>query len=50
MDSKEERDVKINFSTAKKWYNGHDENLRTIALQAFTADELEDSKLPKSWE
>ena len=49
MDSKEERDVKINFSTAKKWYNGNNENLKTIALQAFTVDELEDSKLPKSW-
>ena len=49
MDSKEERDIKINFSTAKKWYNGNNENLKTIALQAFTVDELEDSKLPKSW-
>ena len=49
MDSKEERDVKVNFNTAKKWYNGNDESLKTIALQAFTVDELEDSKLPKSW-
>ena len=43
MDSKEERNVKISIDTAKKWYNGEDESLKEIALQAFSESELKNN-------
>jgi hypothetical protein len=46
----EERNIKIDINTAKKWYNGNDESLRNIALQAFTKEELTIQDLPNSWE
>ena len=45
----EERNIKIDINTAKKWYNGNDESLRNIALQAFTKEELTIQDLPNSW-
>ena len=51
-DSKtmEERSVKIDIETAKKWYNGSDENLKTLALQVFSEEELTYNGLPNNWE
>ena len=36
----EERTIKLDIETARKWYNGSDDSLRTLALQAFSEDEL----------
>lgn len=36
----EERNVKISLDTAKEWYNGDNESLKQVALQAFTEEEL----------
>lgn len=36
----EERNIKISLDTAKEWYNGDNESLRQVALQAFTEEEL----------
>ena len=36
----EERNVKIDLETARKWYKGSDESLKNIALQAFKEEEL----------
>ena len=44
----EERSVKIGIETAKKWYNGEDESLKAIALQAFSEDELAETEV-KVW-
>ena len=44
----EKRNIELDINTAKEWYNGNDEALRNIALQAFTKKELTD--LPNSWE
>ena len=46
----EERSVKIDIETAKKWYNGSDENLKTLALQVFSEEELTYNGLPNNWE
>ena len=46
----EERNIEIDINIAKKWYNGNDESLRNIALQAFTKEELTIQDLPNSWE
>ena len=50
-DSKtmEERTIKVDIDTARKWYNGSDDSLRTLALQAFSENELKDSGLPNTW-
>ena len=50
-DSKtmEERTIKVDIDTARKWYNGSDDSLRTLALQAFSEYELKDSVLPNTW-
>lgn len=50
-DSKtmEERTIKVDIETARKWYNGSDDSLRTLALQAFSENELKDSGLPNTW-
>lgn len=45
----EKRSIKIDLITAKEWYKkGND--LREIALQAFTEKELTKIELPKTWE
>ena len=36
----EERTIKLDIKTARKWYNGSDDSLKTLALQAFSEDEL----------
>lgn len=36
----DKRNVQIDLNTAKEWYNGDDESLKEIALQAFSEDEL----------
>ena len=36
----EERTIKVDIKTARKWYNGSDDSLKTLALQAFSEDEL----------
>ena len=50
-DSKtmEERTIKVDIDTARKWYNGLDKSLHTLALQAFSENELKDSGLPNTW-
>lgn len=50
-DSKtmEERTIKVDIDTARKWYNGLDKSLHTLALQAFSENELKDSRLPNTW-
>lgn len=45
----EKRKIEINLDTAKEWYHSDNESLKTIALQAFTEEELKNS-LPKTWE
>ena len=49
MDSKEERNIKVDIVTARKWYNGDDESLKELALQVFSKEELEKDELPNSW-
>ena len=36
----EERNIKISLDTAKEWYNGDNESLKQVTLQAFTEEEL----------
>ena len=50
-DSKtmEERTIKVDIDTARKWYNGLDKSLHTLALQAFSENELKGSGLPNTW-
>ena len=36
----EKRSVEISLDTAKEWYNGDNESLKQIVLQAFTEEEL----------
>ena len=43
MDSKEERNIKVDIVTARKWYNGSDDSLKTLALQAFSESELKNN-------
>lgn len=45
----EKRKIEIDINTAKEWYNSNNESLKTIALQAFTEEELA-KFLPKTWE
>ena len=45
----ETRNIKIDLNTAKEWYEGSDETLKKLALQAYKEEELIDS-LPNSWE
>jgi hypothetical protein len=45
----EERNIKIDIDTAKKWYNGEDKSLKEIALQAYNEDELTETKV-KVWD
>ena len=46
----EKRNVQIDLDTARKWYLSRDSFKQELALQAFTKEELEKPKLPKSWE
>ena len=43
----EERTIKINIEKAREWYNSNLSSLKEVALQAFTKEELEGSKLEK---
>ena len=45
----ETRNIKIDLKTAKEWFDGSDETLKKLALQAYKEEELTDS-LPNSWE
>lgn len=45
----EKRKIEIDINTAKEWYNSNNESLKTVALQAFSEQELKDG-LPKTWE
>lgn len=36
----EQRNIKVSFKEARKWYNGKDQTLRKLALQAYTEKEL----------
>ena len=49
-ENMEERAIKISLEKAKEWYNSGDDTLKDLALQAFNMNELEEPKLPKSWE
>ena len=44
----ETRNIKIDLKTAKEWFNGSDETLEKLALQAYKEEELKDG-LPKTW-
>lgn len=35
-----ERNIKVSFEEARNWYNGEDQTLRKLALQAYTEEEL----------
>lgn len=37
----EERNIKVTFKQAIEWYNSNNSTLRTLALSAYTKDELE---------
>ena len=50
IENMEKRKVELDIETAKKWYNENDNSLRTIALQAYTEDELKPNELPNTWE
>ena len=39
----EERTIKLDVDTARKWYNGSDDSLKTLALQAFSESELKNN-------
>ena len=39
----EKRNIKIDIDTAREWYTGTNESLKTLALQAFKKEELEPS-------
>jgi len=39
----EKRNIQININTAREWYTGTNESLKTLALQAFKQEELEPS-------
>ena len=45
----ETRNIKIDLKTAKEWFNGKDETLKKLALQAYKEEEL-NGDLPNSWE
>ena len=45
----EQRTIKVDICTARKWYNGDDESLKELALQVFSKEELEKDELPNSW-
>ena len=44
----EERNIKVSLDTAKEWYNGSDETLKQLALQAYKEEEL-NKKEVKVW-
>ena len=46
----EKRNIQIDIDTARKWYLSRDSFKQELALQAYTKEELEKPKLPKSWE
>lgn len=39
----EKRTIKISIETARDWYKGYNDSLKTLALQAFKEDELKPS-------
>ena len=43
------RNIKLDLKTAKERFNGSDETLKKLALQAYKEEELKDN-LPNSWE
>ena len=46
---KEERNITLTLDKAREWYNKGSE-LREVALQAFTEEDLKYGNLPKTWE
>ena len=45
----ETRNIKLDLKTSKEWFNGGDETLKKLALQAYKEEELKNS-LPNTWE
>jgi hypothetical protein len=43
----EPREIKLEYETATRWYNGTDNELKNLALQAFP--EIAIKKLPQNW-
>lgn len=41
----EARSVKITIEQAREWFNGDNETLRTLALSAYSKEELEEETL-----
>ena len=48
MKTEQLRELKITITTAERWYNGTDAELKEMALTAFP--ELSKPKLPEKWE
>lgn len=40
----EKREIKVSLKEAKSWYYGTNDTLKTLALQAYTKEELEEIK------
>ena len=45
----ETRNIKLDIKNAKEWFNGSDETLKKLALQAYKEEELKDG-LPNTWD
>ena len=46
----EKKNIAITLQEAKEWYEGDNPTLKELALKAFSKEELEKQKLPKTWE
>lgn len=45
----EKKNIAITLQEAKEWYKGTNPTLKELALKAFTKEELEKQRLPKTW-
>ena len=46
----EKKNIAITLQEAKEWYKGTNPTLKELALKAFSKEELEKQRLPKTWE
>ena len=46
----EKKNITITLQEAKEWYKGTNPTLKELALKAFSKEELEKQRLPKTWE
>ena len=45
----EKKNIAVTLQEAKEWYKGNNPTLKELALKAFSREELEKQKLPKTW-